>query len=325
MNILMVGLHYHDYTRGIATEFERMGHSVTLCDIQPRSLPWQILRNVWRKGWERALHRHHEAILRRETGKRYDMVLFIQVHQMEEKTLDTFRKTFADARFVLYNWDSIDNHDYRPWADRFDSVNTFDPDDAASHGYNYLPLFCLRDFQFEDDPRGAERGVYFVGNLAKLPRYHAVMGFRDFCEARGITFKHHLATTPPVKAQLVKSGHVPRGLASGPIAKDDFIAMMKSVTATFDYANHEQTGYTMRVIENLCARRKIITNNPRIKAEPFYSPDRIHVFEEGDGYEGVEAFLQRDLAEPERTFPEYHIQTFARHLIDGTSHTVPAS
>ena len=323
MNILMVALHYHDYTRAIADEFERMGHTVSLHDIQPRSLAWKALSTLSRPMWEKALHRHHASILRAEQGKAYDLVLFIQVHQLRLPQLDAFRDAFPAARFALYNWDSIDNHDYRPYADRFDDIYTFDQGDAAEYGYKYLPLFCLRQFQFEEDPREADKGVYFVGNLVKIPRYLMIAEFRDYCEQRGIPFKTHLATTPPVKAALVKAGHVPRGLASGPIAKEDFIAMMKSVSATFDFANHHQTGYTMRVIENLCARRKIITSNAGVKRESFYSPDRFHVFEEGDGFEGVEKFLDTPLAEPERMFPEYHVQTFAKHLIDGTSHPNP--
>lgn len=325
MNILMVALHYHHYTRAIAEEFEAMGHNVTLHDIQPRTFARKVLRNIAPQLWEYDLHRHHQAILRQERGRDYDMVLFIQVHQMRRATLDRFREAFAGARFVLYNWDSIDNHDYRDHADGFDDVYTFDPADAAGHGFKYLPLFCVREFQFADDPNAAERGVYFVGNLVRVPRYLAIADFRAYCEAHGIAFKAHLAATPPIKAALVKAGHAPRGLAGGAIARDEFVAMMRSVTTTFDFANHNQSGYTMRVIENLCARRKIITNNRRVMNESFYSPDRFHVFEDGDGYEGVAEFLSTPLAEPGRLFEEYRIQAFARHLIQGTGHAIPVA
>ena len=80
----------------------------------------------------------------------------------------------------------------------------------------------------------------------------------------------------------------------------------------------------MRVIENLCAGMKIITNNPRVRDEHFYSPDRFHVYE-GLDFTGVREFLDSPLADPEADFPEYHVQTFVQHLLRGTGHALPGA
>ena len=324
MKILLVGMFYHGYAHAIADELRLAGHSVTLHDVQPRDLRMKILRRVAPAAWRRALDQHHRHTLAAARGGgSYDLVLFLQIVEMTLETLEAFRAAFPAARFVLYNWDSIATIDYRPLLPQFDTAFTFDPDDARALGIGYLPLFASRAFQ-NLPPPDEPRAVYFVGNIVTVPRYDAVAAFRDYSERHRIAFRVHAACTLFVRQRLRRAGRKPTGLTGRPIAPDAFRAMIAASAAAFDYANHAQSGYTMRVFETLCARRKIITNNARIRQEPFYSPDRVHVFE-GLDFAGVDAFLGVPLAEPAADFPEYRIQAFVGHLLAGTGHPLPES
>lgn len=321
MKILLIALHYHDYTRNIAEELREAGHEVRVHDIMPRDLLMKVLRIAAPRVWQWRLDRHHARILRAERGGGHDMVLFIQAHQVSKSNMTAFKAAFPAARFVLYNWDSIANHDYRPHLDAFDDIFTFDPEDARAYGLHYLPLFCSRAFQ-NLPGRAKAPAIYFVGNIVNPVRYDMVSAFRDYCEAEGLVFQAHMACTPPVRMKLLKNGRKPEGLSSGAIDHAAFMEMVETSTATFDFANHHQSGYTMRVFENLCAGKKIITNNARILAEPFYSPDRIHVFDGAD-FSGVEAFVHTPLRDPDEPFAPYRIQAFVRHLLEGAGHPLP--
>ena len=70
--------------------------------------------------------------------------------------------------------------------------------------------------------------------------------------------------------------------------------MLETSRATFDFANHKQSGYTMRLIENMCAGCKIITQNARIVNEPFYREDRF-LLVDGHDFSAVPAFLNRPI------------------------------
>jgi hypothetical protein len=90
--------------------------------------------------------------------------------------------------------------------------------------------------------------------------------------------------------------------------------MIETSLGVFDFANHAQSGQTMRMMESLCTGKKIVTNNAWVKREPFYSPDRIHVFNDLD-FSGVADFLRIPLTDQGNDFSEYHIQNFTRRLI----------
>lgn len=93
-----------------------------------------------------------------------------------------------------------------------------------------------------------------------------------------------------------------------------FVSLIENSSAVFDYANHRQSGYTMRTIENLCAGRKIITNNPGIREEPFYTSDRIYILKNLD-FTGVKEFLEVPLMYPDEAFESFHIDRFIGQLV----------
>lgn len=314
--LLLIGLRYHDYTTAIIDEISRQGYQVTYHEIQPRTLYFKALKVLSEAAWQSRIDAYHRDILERERGNRYDCVLFIQAHQFSAANLRALREQQRQARFLLYNWDAVTTHDYRPHLASFDRVYTFDPDDARELGANYLPLFCVRAFQELRRLDQHERGVYFVGNIVSVQRYEALVAFKRYCAGQGIPLRSYMACTPRVYTRLLRAGHLATDVSLRSIARPEFIDMIERSTTVFDFANHRQAGYTMRIVENLCAGKKIITSNPRVRDEPFYTEDRFLVFE-GLDFSAVRDFVARDLDEPDRRFEQFHVQTFVRTLLDG--------
>jgi hypothetical protein len=311
MKILFFGIDYHTYTKAIIDELRMLGAEVTFVDLQPRSIPLKVIRTIAQGAFEWIVRARVIEAVRAARATIYDKVIFLQAHQMPLDVLQNLRQTQPQAEFSLFNWDAITTHDYRPQASFFDRVLTFDRRDAETYGYGYLPLFCIRRWQGLVTNRATPKSVYMVGNIVRIERYLAVEKFRAFCSAEGLTFREHLKVSPVVLAHAVRRGVWPRGVSLRAISEMRFAAMIESSMAAFDFANHAQSGQTMRMMESLCAGKKIITNNPWVKQEPFYSPDRIHVFE-GTDFSGVPAFLEMPIADPTAQFDRYFVQNFVR-------------
>lgn len=314
MKILFFGLNYHDYTGNIIDEMISLGGDVTYVDIQPRSIIFKVLRTLGRNLYDRYLEFHHASAIKQSKFTAYDKVVFLQAHQISPKNLSYLRKAQPKAEFTLYNWDSLSNHDYRLQAKWFDRVLTFDPVDARENGYGYLPLFCSRFMQRLRRDCGVPGSLSMVGNIVKMARYEAVESFRLYCADNKLEFKRHLKVSPVVWLQLVRRGILPRDVSFNSIDKLELRKLIETTSAAFDFANHSQSGQTMRMMENLCLGKKIVTSNTWVKQEPFYSPDRIHVFE-GMDFSGVADFLNGDLCDKDANFSDYHIQSFVSQLL----------
>ena len=314
-NILFIGLTYHDYTNEMVTELTKLGYNVKFYSIKPRSLFYKGLHTVSPALFKKKLDAYHLSIVEKEKDNKYDIVFFLQVHFLELETLETLKDQHSNSIFILYNWDSILTHDYRPHLKYFEKVYTFDPNDAKKLNINYLPLFCISQFQNLKRKNQDQNMVSFVGNIGRMDRYRAIHGFTQYCSKENIKFRKFLKCTPVVFYRLLKEKFFPTDVSFRAISKKEFIDILENSTTVFDFANHKQVGYTMRIIENLCAGKKIITNNQYIENDYFFSDDRILVFKDLD-FSGVKLFMERKLADPEKTFPEFHLNNFLKHMLN---------
>lgn len=314
MKVLFIGFNYYGYTNAIIEEMVRLGADVTYVDIRPRRFWDKVVGTILPNRYAAFLDRHHTQAVARARDLRYDRVVFLQAHHVRPALLAELRVSQPGVPFVLYNWDALTTHDFRPQARYFDVIYTFDPADAKAEGYEYLPLFGTREIQELSRDRVQLRQVYCVGTVVNTQRYHAVRAFSAYCRSNGIGFKSFLKIRPGVYFRLLSEVGFPRGVSFRSIPPGKFHRMIENSQAVFDFANHQQSGHTMRTIENLMCGKKIITNNAGVMSELFFSDDRFLVYS-GFDFSGVSAFLDAPLADPEESFQTYGIQAFTRRLL----------
>ncbi len=313
--ILFIGVDYYAYPLEIEKSFIRQGYDVEWHPIEPTDYWSKILKIIMPGVYKSKLDDYHADIIQKSAQTEFDIVLFIQVHQFSDENLSTLKSYQRGARFILYNWDALTTHDYRSFLPYFDKVATFDRYDADVHGIEYLPLFAIPKF-FEvrrDLPK--EYDLYFVGSLVTLSRVNALRKLREFCKTRNISLKLHMRCSPVMIAKMILSGQYMPGMTLISLSFGEIIDIMGRSRATLDFANHQQAGYTMRFIENMCAGQKIVTDNHRIRDECFYSPDRFLILDrDAMRLDGLLEFLERPT--PAAEFSEaFSIDSWSRELL----------
>lgn len=315
MKLLFIGFNYHEYTYAIRDEFVKLGFQTDFYDIQPGRIYLKIARRLNKFLYAKLLRAYHASIIAKYPNNYFDRVVYLQVHQFDLGLLAELRSRQRKARFTLYNWDSLSTHDYRPFISMFDRVLTFDPKDAEQIGVEYLPLFATYKYQNIQGSEPLRNTAYFVGNIVNPERYRAVMAFRDYCQEVNIDFKFYLSTTVHGWCKMLAAGIMPRHVSFRAIADDTLEEMAGQAAMVFDFANHHQSGFTMRVMENLCAGRKVITNNKRAFEAPFYAPDRLLVYSDLN-FSNVLDFSEVPLKSSRDDLQTYYIQNFAAKLIE---------
>jgi len=290
--VLFLGIDFYHYSAHICAALERHGHSVDFRPMEDRGFAAKSAKKLAPGAYRRRLDAYHDRLIDESSATAYDIVLFIQVHEWRQEAVARLRAVHPQARFVLYNWDSLTTHDFRPWMSHFDHVATFDPEDARALGIAYLPLFAIPRFFEIDRQRPTLHDIYFVGAIGTMERFDALERLHAFCEAAGLVARFHLVCSPVMRAALVKQRKTLPGVTGKPIGFDRIVDLLETSRATFDFANHRQSGYTMRLIENMCAGRKIVTENPRILDEPFYREDRF-LLVDGRDFSALPEFLAR--------------------------------
>jgi hypothetical protein len=295
--ILFIGLSYYSYTGRMVESLRKKGFDVKYYPSEIRSFWSKTVRKFLPSIYKSRLGKYHARIVAEERTCRYDYVFFLQIHNLAVDLVESLRESQPAARFILYNWDSLATHDYRPYLRFLDSVFTFDRVDAEKVGARYLPLFALPEYFDSPHREAPPHDIYFVGTVVTVERFAALRKLDDYCRDQNIRFAKHLHCSPEVLLQLLRRGLYMRGLTLRSLSTGEIIELMNDSAAVFDFPNHLQSGFTMRLIENMCAGKKIVTSNPLVRGEAFYTKEQFFVAEHLD-FAGLKSFLRN---EPQRS------------------------
>ena len=210
-------------------------------------------------------------------------VLVIKAEALSPAAIGRMRAAFPGARFTLYFWDSYRNMpaDSREKAASFDRVLSFDPCDAAADPKMiYRPLFFLEEYsKLPDGPTDID--VLFFGTVHG-DRY-AVLKRIERALPKTLQFEKILYL-PARWLYAVRSLQDPALLLADrrefifkPKGKDEITALIARSRIVVDIERPVQNGYTMRTLEVLGARRKLITTNPEVANADFFRPSNIAI------------------------------------------------
>ena len=213
----------------------------------------------------------------------FDIILIVNGQTVSIKTLKWLRAEFPRARRILYLWDSVAN---RPSTAKsfaeFDDIYTFDRSDALAYGIKYRPLFFPEDMNFPvSSVQEIRYDATFIGTAhadrcAVLSRlFHSVNhGARLYAymylQAQWVYY-YSLLARPGVR-NFRKSDFKFHALPREQVRK-----LFSESVAIIDIQHPRQSGLTMRTLEALGARKKIITTNKAIREADFYSEEQIVV------------------------------------------------
>ena len=189
MKILYIGLDYHRIPSEICKELTKLGAKCIFYPIKKEKLWVKFCRRVFKKRFKKIQIKHHKKILLETKNEKFDFVFFIQIHFISVDMLLNYIKQFSEARFILYNWDSIEQHNYTPYIDYFDKVYSFDREDTKKFtNITYLPLFYTTDFkELSNDLNFINnKNLLFIGTYNRHQRYELLKKVIKYCKKNNI-------------------------------------------------------------------------------------------------------------------------------------------
>lgn len=276
--ILVVGRDYFFYTRSIVEEIGTThGADVTYVPINPETFAYSALKRLpWLSA--RWLDRYHRQRVADLANIQFDTVLFIQVHQLGHDLIALYRNVFKTARFILYYWDSLQTHDYRPYLKYFDQAWTFDREDAQLEpDLKYLPLFFCERFRGLRASTQYSHDLVFVGTAMSLRRYDMVDTFRRWARAECVLFYDYLYVSPAFYLRRLLHGQRLQDVHFRALSAERLIGIYRGSRAILDLPDNIQSGLTMRTFESLGAHRKLVTSQRDVVGEEFFNANSVFV------------------------------------------------
>lgn len=284
-NILFISPSFFCYEIEIKNKIEELGGKVFFIDDRPNNST--LTKALIRTRFGRNLIKKK---LSQYFSKKLNEWQHIDFNYVFVNTPETFtnvdiiniyKKKLINVPFVLYMWDSLNNRKSTVNVlCFFDRVFTFDEKDAKLYNLNFRPLFYI-DKYVGSNLNIINHDLCFIGT-AHTDRYLFVKKIMKKLDENLKTFTYFYLQNPLLYIYNKLFNKEFRVVSFSDLnfksLNSDFVAeKLKTSKVIIDIHHPKQTGLTMRTIEVLGAKRKLVTTNSDIKKYDFYCKNNILV------------------------------------------------
>lgn len=279
--ILFIGIGFYDYEEAIVDEMKKCGADVTYKKLGYDNFEIKLTRRI-KHLMKFAISRMNKRLLQ-QINDNFDYVFVIKGDMCNIWFLEKLRQKM-ESTFIMYQWDSINRvKNFEENRKFFDYIYTFDKKDSLENkDLLFRPLFFRNEFDLDLNNSNCENDIdiYSISQFydyryelhkkirGKYPNYKLVIKLKI-----GVLF--YLKTKILRKITLDKDLVIYRTMTTS----ENFDYMKKS-KAILDVTNPIQSGLTMRTLEAIGMKKKLITTNKDITNYEFYNSNNIYVLDE---------------------------------------------
>jgi hypothetical protein len=270
------------YGMGVSQELEKRGAKVTVHDERPStSTPVKVALRLAKRIMEPYLLNYFNSIIKQNKVIRFDYVFIIRGEGLTPKIMQRFKSAYPKAFYILYLWDSMMENNTKTVFPFFDKILSFDTEDAKNHSeLIHRPLFFLPQYRAIAQKKPGSIDVLFIGTVHS-DRYSFIINLEQFFKSNRLTtffyfyfpsrllFWRKKLTDPAFRKCKVGDFRYQM------LTAEEASGYMEKAKVSLDVEGPRQTGLTMRTIEALGAKRKLITTNKTIRDYDFYDEKNI--------------------------------------------------
>lgn len=327
--VLIIATAFFGYDVAMKEEIERLGAEVRFYDERSvKSSIEKALIKISPSIFYEKTKKHHQMIINENKNIEFDIIYIYGGSMLNDRFLKLYKDQFKKAKYILYLADSIRGIDrYEKMFPLFDKIATFDKTDFEYYSTRhsnifFLPLFYSKQYENQEKKNLQELkyDIAFVGTvhsdrlilLKQIKKQAESMGlkvyFYCYLQAWFMYFFYYI-TKKEFKHTKYKDFRYKK-ISAGDIQK-----IMKNSKAIFDVQYPKNTGLTMRTLETLGMRRKLITTNEDIKTYNFYNENNIYMIDRNNPELDIE-FFKTDYEDlPEDVYQSYSITNWMLKLL----------
>lgn len=327
MKLLLIMPKFFNYPELITEELNRMGYEVDFFDDRPSTNAWvKAVIRINKKLIQTYIERYFDEIMKTVTSKKYDVVFLIsgQSLSFSEDMIAQIKECQSQAKFVLYQWDSQTNFPYIKKVQHFfDKCYSFDRRDIEETPIlKFLPLFYSRIYENlgAKNNKDFKYDFCFVGT-AHPKKYKFINMMSD--QLRGVypkQFIYYFFPSPIVYFyRKVMNKELRKAKYSEfhfkPLNGQEMNDVYETSRCVLDSAQDGQLGLTIRVLEALGAKKKLITTNEDIVNYDFYRPENIYLYEGWIDLGNV--FFKEEYKEVDKNiYEKYSLRSWLKEIVE---------
>jgi len=287
--VFLLAPKFFGYELEIKKELENLGATVFYFDERPQNdfFTKVFIRLDIKRLIQKQVDEYFLNIIKSTELQNLDYLFLVNPETIDVKKIDKIKQMHKNIKIFTYMWDSVKNKkkslSLLNVSDRF---FTFDLNDKSiDKKIEFLPLFYIRDYEnISDAKNNLTYDVAFIGTVHS-DRYKIIKQVEE-------QLKHHNLKTfsyfySPSKILFLfqklfkKDFRTIRwsDVSFQSLSKKDVVEIIKQSKAVVDIQHPLQSGLTMRTMEILGAKRKLLTTNQSIENYDFFDKNNIYILD----------------------------------------------
>jgi hypothetical protein len=207
--------------------------------------------------------------------------------EIEHYFCEYLQRYFSDKHLVLYYWNIIDDTkktELAKYRHNWD-IFSYSPDDCRKYHLKYNKLFFLIPENYHiSNSVEIKQDVFFAG--ADKGRFEKILIIAHEFDKIGLSYK---IICP------AREGFNEKCFFTNPISYEEVLIEDIHSRAILDVNCNDDYGMTMRELEALFFKKKLITDNNKITERDFYHEDNIFIIDDTkpDAFLGLKDFLKK--------------------------------
>lgn len=323
--ILFFAPAFFGYELKILEKMKSMGAIVDFYDERSiTKASEKALLKISSKIFARKTNKYYTKILADNRNKQYDYVLFIKCEMASVSILKQIKRMYEDAKMCLYLYDSIENvKGIKDKFQYFDKIMSFDRQDCLhNERMEFRPLFFCDEYRKVNiSVKEIDYDISFIGTIHS-DRFKIIKRVKEFCINNdkktywylflqsGFMFWYYKMTKKEFRG-VKKNEFTFDKISSKKIAD-----VVDRTRVILDVQAPNQTGLTMRTIEMIGMKKKLITTNVEIKEYDFYKPENIMVISRSD-FEIDNSFFEQPYIEiDDNIYERYSLESWIVEVLE---------
>jgi len=277
------------YGSAIFNELTKRGSIVKIYDERPsKSIIIKAIIRFLKRYYSIFFNNYIKNIIKENKSCNFDYIVVIRGEAFTTKSIVLLKKSFPRAKLILYLWDSVKYTKVTELFKYFDKVLSFDRIDVNEfNGLIHRPLFYLPEYSKISNLPPGDIDLIFIGKLHS-DRYFIISKLEKIFKEKGLSTYFYFYYPSRLLFFIKKIFNKKYWGKSSIIVNSDMISVSETVNllcrarCSLDINHPLQTGLTMRTIEVLGAKRKLITTNEDIKNYEFYNKNNIMIIDRKD-------------------------------------------
>ncbi|TMS92563.1 hypothetical protein CWB58_13670 [Pseudoalteromonas sp. S201] len=314
--VLLIAPEFYTYHNELLKAFNKISDQVVFYSEMKQTILYRLSCRLSKSLKIKLEKQHTQKLLKLSKNGGFEAVFIVRGACLTSDVLSELKKNISNATFYLYQWDSYQQNDYRPIISFFDSVSTFDSQDAEELKLKYEPLFysdVYRDISEANDYKPYDLVFYGAYHSDRLT---VIKHFEKLLSEAGLVFKSHLYIKKiPLLFRLLKreiSFSDLRFFKTYSVSASEIAHNYAKTKAVLDIELSIQSGLSIRTFEVLGSGVKLITTNVNIIKETFYNSEQIMVIDRNNINANLSFFTS---SSKDCDIAFYHIDTWLQRIL----------